>query len=445
MPTMTRFALAMLLCVGCRAPALGPEFVYGELGTRTGLSVDPPAHERDPVPAGWIPGDELSQDAAVAVALRNSPDYAALLEDLGIAKADWWQAGLLRNPDASLLLRFFIPGFGFQDNFALGLPIELGGQLPIRRRIAELNWQRVAHRLVHGGMQLVTDVRSAHAELCVLQLKQQLTRDAEATLVAASDIARKRYEAGDTGVQELSLSLAELARVRLDGARLDRDRAVAGERLERLMGTTGRAWAWSVPTEVPQQPTSESCERLCELAIANRPDVQSADRDAEAGASKVHLQWVNVIPTIILGVAQQSQTGAPTQFGPMFAMPLPVFDQNLAQISRADAELRKVIWTAVAARLQAVSEVRTAWHQRQRTQAVLDRFCTDLIPKLEDAVRVSEKAFELGQESFLTVLLARRGLIDARLQEADAQLQLVRAVYELDRAVGGRPQPEVSR
>ena len=47
--------------------------------------------------------DGLTSQEAVAIALWNSPSFQATLADLGIARADLVEAGLLRNPVFSLL------------------------------------------------------------------------------------------------------------------------------------------------------------------------------------------------------------------------------------------------------------------------------------------------------------------------------------------------------
>jgi cobalt-zinc-cadmium efflux system outer membrane protein len=48
--------------------------------------------------------DDLTQDEAVAVALWNNPDFQVQLANLGFARADLLEAGLLQNSVLSLLL-----------------------------------------------------------------------------------------------------------------------------------------------------------------------------------------------------------------------------------------------------------------------------------------------------------------------------------------------------
>jgi cobalt-zinc-cadmium efflux system outer membrane protein len=434
--------LAAAVGVGCTPPALGPDYVYGRIAERTGHSVSLSAGEDgtlSPIPHDWSPGSELSEPTAVALALRNSPDLAASLEDLGIARADWKQAGLLRNPDATFLIRFFTGGaFGFQNNLAVGLPTEIGGQIFFRRKIAELNWSRTAERLAHDGVRLIADVKAVHAEMRAARLRQAVNAKAVEVLSAGVAIARKRYEAGDTGLQEVALTEAELARARLDADRFERDLATARERLNRLMGLDP-ATPWTLTTPLEEGPPAAwTVEDLMARAVADRLDVRAAEIEAEAASERVGLQWANVLPTVVFGIAQQAETNTPSQVGPLLALPLPIFDQNLAQVDRAKAELRKAARLYAVARIQAVAEVRRAFEQWRKTRTLAESYRAALLPKLGEAVRYSEAAFENGQESFLTVLLARRGLIDAQAQQAGVLLELALARIELERAVGGK-------
>ena len=74
--------------------------------------------------------DGLTQEEAVAIALWNSPSFQATLADLGIARADLAEAGLLRNPILSLLF----PLGPKQLEFTLQYPVRRAGAAPGARR-----------------------------------------------------------------------------------------------------------------------------------------------------------------------------------------------------------------------------------------------------------------------------------------------------------------------
>ena len=74
--------------------------------------------------------DGLTSEEAVAIALWNSPSFQATLADLGIARADLVEAGLLRNPVFSLLF----PVGPKQLEWTLQFPFDAIWQRPQPRR-----------------------------------------------------------------------------------------------------------------------------------------------------------------------------------------------------------------------------------------------------------------------------------------------------------------------
>jgi cobalt-zinc-cadmium efflux system outer membrane protein len=58
---------------------------------------------KEPLPPDASIEDGLTSQEAVSIALWNSPSFQATLTDLGLARADLVEAGLLRNPMFSLL------------------------------------------------------------------------------------------------------------------------------------------------------------------------------------------------------------------------------------------------------------------------------------------------------------------------------------------------------
>ena len=124
--------------------------------------------------------DGLTQEEAVAIALWNSPSFQATLADLGVARADLAEAGLLRNPIFSLLF----PIGPKQLEFTLQYPFDLLVQRPARVAAAKLNAQAIGERLVWDALSLVAQVRTAHADAVVAD--RRLTLAAE-----NADLARR--------------------------------------------------------------------------------------------------------------------------------------------------------------------------------------------------------------------------------------------------------------
>ena len=113
--------------------------------------------------------------------------------DLGIARADLVEAGLLRNPILSLLF----PLGPKQLEFTLQYPFEVLWQRPARVGAARLNAQAIGERLVWDALSLVAQVRTAHADALTADRRLVLaTQNAELTRRLA-DITDARLRAGD--------------------------------------------------------------------------------------------------------------------------------------------------------------------------------------------------------------------------------------------------------
>src|SRR5262245_21111652 len=99
---ITVVLLISLAAAGCATrPAPEPS---PNLAQRTGVPERPPDAQGTAIPPGVVLDDGLTQDEAVAVALWNNPDFQVQLADIGFARADLLEAGLLQNPILSVLL-----------------------------------------------------------------------------------------------------------------------------------------------------------------------------------------------------------------------------------------------------------------------------------------------------------------------------------------------------
>ena len=100
------------------------------------------------VPDGVVLEDGLTEQEAVALALWNNSGFQESLADLGVARADLLQAGLLRNPVLSLLF----PWGPKQLEATARWPIDALWQRPHRVAAARLTTEAVGERLVATGL-----------------------------------------------------------------------------------------------------------------------------------------------------------------------------------------------------------------------------------------------------------------------------------------------------
>jgi outer membrane protein, heavy metal efflux system len=156
-------ALAVTLALaGCQTPhAPDQTAVSGHLVQRVGHTIPARTTGRLTMPPGASLDDGLTEDEAVAIALWNNAAFQELLVDLGIARSDLIQAGLLPNPE----FVYFWPAPDKPLKYAFELPIEAIWLRPVRVKAAAREADRTAERLAQAGLDLMRDTRQAFADV----------------------------------------------------------------------------------------------------------------------------------------------------------------------------------------------------------------------------------------------------------------------------------------
>ena len=171
--------LQIVFLAGCSVHSIhDSSYVSDSIHSRTGHNLNLTKEKGAFVlPDGVLLDDGLTGDEAVAVALWNNAQFQADIMELGFARADLVEAGLLRNPVFSLLF----PLGPKQLEATLNLPLEFFWQRPKRVAAAKLNVESVADNLVQHGFNLTRDVMIAYAELVLARERSKIVSE-EATL-----------------------------------------------------------------------------------------------------------------------------------------------------------------------------------------------------------------------------------------------------------------------
>jgi len=425
-------AAATLLLHSCSAPPLAEleRSALDDIRERTVGGGTPPSAE-SPLPPTANPQDGLTEDEAAAIALWRNPDFAATLTELGLARADLVQAGLLTNP----VFSFLFPLGPKEYEFALTLPLEVIWLRPGRVALAGKRLERAGKLLVQRGLDLVRDARVAHSELLLAAEKLRLAREAADLAERVARVADDRVRAGDAGEIEGSTARMDALLFREEAHRLDGELELARERLRATLTLPFELDLAAVESAPPPAVPAE--DLLIVDALLSRPDLRAARLAVEGAEERLHLAKLEILQ--VAGILDANENrGGNLQVGPGTELKLPVFDQNQGIIARAEAELERSALEERALSEKVLSEVREA---RIRWQAASDeevRWTDRILPELEDLVRRAEIAFAAGDVSIVLVLESTSSLVRGRARSVEASARLRRARADLERNVGRR-------
>jgi outer membrane protein, heavy metal efflux system len=404
-----------------------------ELASRTGHELKPVLSKDIPLfPPGISFSGAITEEDAAAIALWNNASLEVAVASLGLARADVIDARLLRNFSLQTLLPIGPKPF----EFALQAPVEILWQRPRRVAAARLDLEKVSKTLVQSGLDLVRDARVAHADLDLEQNKAAIARESADLRARISALTELRFKAGDISEMDALAARNDARASEEQALSYARNTETAGERLRSWMGLRGdkstikALSADEVEIQVPEW------DALMKISMESRPDLRAAELAIQAATQKARWERSRIF-TLVAPILSIKEVGASgVRAGPGFTFDAPVFNRNQGGVSRADAEVERAALAYVALRDRIELEVREARLQLLQSQELLRRIRIEILPGIQDAIRLAEKAYASGDSSYLFVLESTRQIYDVRLREAEAIAAVHRARAQLEHGLG---------
>ncbi|KAA0231026.1 TolC family protein [candidate division KSB1 bacterium] len=425
--------LAILIFAGCAARSpYNRDYVSTSIAQHTGhpLITEQQTGEWH-LPPGIVLADGLTQDEAVALALWHNAQFQADLTELGFARADLIEAGLLRNPMLSLLF----PVGPKQLEATLTLPIEVLWQRPKRMAAAKLETQRVAENLVQHGLDLARDVRVAYADLVLAQAQNQIAEENFHLQAEIAEIAAARQRAGDISALEASTTRLETLRAQEAAVNFAAGAELLRTRLNTLLGMNPSDTSFTLSPEPEVELPQQNLPELLRAAFASRPDLRAAELAIEAAGKR--LGWERAKILNLTGVLDANAAGKEGfESGPGAQIELPLFNWNNGKIARAQAQIEQAARQYLAVKHRLALEVQDAYTNYLAAQQALALCRTEWVPTASESARRARTAYTAGEVSYLFVLEIDRQLLEARLREVEAAANSHRAHARLQHSVG---------
>ncbi len=425
--------LQILILAGCAVHTIHNEsYVSDAINDRTGHKLRLVEEPREiKLPEDITIADGLSEDEAVAIALWNNAQFQADLTELGFARADLIEAGMLRNPVLSLLF----PLGPKQLEATVSLPIDFFWKRPKRVAAAKLDAERIADNLIQHGLNLIRDVMVAYADLEFTRERAKIIAEEAVLRSEIAAIAADRLRVGDiSGLEETAFKL-EATQTQEASVRCARDAKLAEEWLKTLLGMGLRDILLqlspsSTSFEFHQQPAD-----LLEAAFAARPDLRAAEIRIEAAGHRLGWERTQIFSlTAMLDANGEGKEGF--EMGPGIQVELPILNWNNGKIARAQAELNQAARQYLALKHQIAREMLEAYTKFLAAQEALKILRVDLLPAAVKAEKDATEAYSIGEISYLELIDFRRQLLSSRLREAEAEADMEKAEVNLRHSLG---------
>lgn len=401
-----------------------------------------------PVPSAAPPPREavVTLDQAVREALDHNLDLLAERYNLTISDTQMVTANLRPNPVVSSS-GIYLPAFGSLDkivgtgptefNARIDFRIELGGKRDRRMQLARVDREVSELGLRNSIRGIVYNVQAAFVD--VLLAKENATL-ASANLRAFQGIVEintARVAAGD--LAKVELSRTQIAALQFQNAVQQSllQLRQAKIRLQQLLGRTIPRDDFDISGGFRRDLTGRSLPELRTAAMQRRPDLLGI-RAAEARSlADLRLQQAQGKIDLVVGTAYQHQfmrafNGSTNTLSAFVSAPLPVFNRNQGEITRAQREAEQ--WTARARALESVieSDAQNSWQQYQTSQGLLENIEKNMLTQARDVRNTTEYSYRRGEASLIEFLDAQRAFNDTMQSYNSARADFARSLYLID-------------
>jgi len=392
---------------------------------------------------------DLTLQQAIEFTRQNNGELKALREEKGIREAGKVKAGLYPNPTLDLdAATGEISGSPSENRVSIGISQEFltMGKRAKRLRVAEKEIESFDKQVDNSSRLLVDEVKILFYDLLLAQKRVELAERSVALEKELLEVTRQRLEAGDIPELEMNLARVEVARGEGKKAEAERELYPAKARLLALMGLPADEEVRFIGS-LDTKPFAGNLAELKSSALAKRPDIKALEAEKAKGDAEIALAQAERIPNVTAGFGYQREDSVvevggvegkmrDNLIGFKISIPIPIFDRGQAGIREAHARKVSAENRYAFARLTAEREVEAAFARLAAAEKTQSIYTSDIIPQLEENLKLVQEAYRLGEVGILTVIEEQKKFFEVNDGYLSALHDRQTALVKLQTAAG---------
>jgi outer membrane protein, heavy metal efflux system len=347
-------------------------------------------------------------------------------------------------PIPSVAPQYYLMGYN-PYNLTLAQQFPWFGTLRLRGEAGEKDVQVALAELAAAQLDTVAAVKRAYYNLYAGLKTEEVLIENRKILEDFRAIARSRLKTGGTqqDVIKAEVLISELDRELASNQQgIASARSALGRQLhvrpDNQLKTLAKLSLAAVPAEI---------ERLNDLAIAARPELQGRLAAIARDEKAIELARKRLYPNVTLGVTYmdmektnaevpRAASGSPN-VGLFVGFNLPVY-HNKYRAGVCEAQERALADAKLfeAQRDETFSEIQDLMVQAKVQQNVLTLLRDSILPRTKESLELARSDYAKSNVDYATVLSTLREVLQVQLQIAQVEAELAKALAALERAVG---------
>ncbi len=443
------FLTAAVILSGCRTAheIRDPEFAQVEHAIHQSWSSAAPEVEAEAPVFTSLEGPHAVEEY-VQFALEQNPDIQAARKRIEALAYLVPVAASLQDPTVGMtLFPSPVQTASGQQDLALSASQKLPwrGKLDARAEVAEAEVNVARADLATVELVTIQDVKRAYYELYYIQQAIVVTEAEQRLLSEIRSVADTRYRAGRTSQQDVLRADLEILNIENTLIRLRQQLDSGQARLARVLHISPQTKLRAM-MELPPQEAPKDLELLQQRALAARPELHSQLAALRRERQAVELARLNYVPDFTVGATwiEVGNSGvSPVTTGEdaflvNLGFNLPVYRKRLdASVRSAEANAVSAARKYDSLRDQTLEQVMDLFAKAQSQSDLVQLFEHDILPKAQQTLEVSSRAYNVGEVDFLQLIDNWRQVLRYQVSYHRLKASLRQTMAELERVVGG--------
>lgn len=377
---------------------------------------------------------------ALEAAQEHNPEITAARADWEAAKARILPEKTWKAPQVGVEywgFRGANPSVAPEKWFDVAQDIPFPGKLRFKGEASTHDARRQEEVYKAVQLDVQTRVKTAYYRyLLATKAEENLTENAE-VMRRFAKTTEARYATNKASQSDVLRAQVELSKTLGTLVMLGQEKDSAQAQLNALLDRTP-----DEPLGTPQDPSlallSLTYQDLERTALAQRPEIREAAHHIEHEKANLSTQRAEYLPDFSLQYSRRTRDGVPSDSIAVFKMSLPFlyFWRPRAATREASAELEHAEAMLRSEKDQTRSDLKMRWTKVLAVGRLIDLYRTSILPQAEQAVKVTEAAYQTERVDFSSLLDSQRALLEFRLDHDQYVSQYGQSVAELEQTLG---------
>jgi cobalt-zinc-cadmium efflux system outer membrane protein len=394
---------------------------------------------------------KISLDDAIRMALLHNHALQAMRSTILQSQAEEITANLRPNPTLGLdaqYLPIFQPSQFSSDyidqqaqfDAGVGYLFERGKKRQHRLQAARDLTAVVRSQVSDSERQLIFNVGQQFVDVLLAESTLDFAQQDLDSFQKTVDISNERFRVGDMSEGDFLKIKLQLLQFQTDvsAAQLAKLQGLAA--LRQLLGFESVPDDYDVQGSLDYQAVHSDVSGLKALAAINRPDLRAAQQAVTAAESQLGLQQANG-KMDVTGTFNYTHTSGTNSGAFYYNMPLPIFNRNQGEITRARYAITQAQEQASETAQQVSTDVVSAYENLHTNDEIIQLYQGGYVDAAKQSRDISEYAYRKGAASLLDYLDSERTYRANQLAYRQALANYMLALEQMRQAVGTRNLP----